>query len=166
MLVFVLLMLLVPLPLLLLVAPLPVLALSASFKPVVLHIVGITVRQPPAIDLVFAIIPTVVIAMLRVIVPVFAFFSFVPFVVPVVLRRRHGQRSQRRHQRSRQEYRRKTLISATHNLLQKATQSMTQYGCGLRSVRLEWNSKIGARIERLKATLLLTLAGQQFPAPC
>src|SRR5579863_4451131 len=93
-----------------LMPPLPVLALALSVELVVIHVGLVLEVQPVPVSLIFSLVPVVIVVMLIVVNP--SFFLLVPFVL--VLRRRHGQSPDWRHQRGRKKHRRNISIPTMH----------------------------------------------------
>jgi len=95
---------LVLLMLFMLVAPFPVLMLMPLIEPIIIYVGFMPLLEPVPISSIFALIPVVIITVIGIVdsFSTLPFFLLVPFVI--ILRSPHGQRSHRRHERSRQEY--------------------------------------------------------------
>src|SRR5215831_8954556 len=97
MLMLVLLMFLMALAFLLSVTPFPVVVLIPGIQLAVVHVIVAAVGQPLPVCRFFLRIPVVIIAILRIVHSALMFLSFVPFMVPVVLRSRDCHRPYGQH---------------------------------------------------------------------
>jgi hypothetical protein len=94
-----------PFMLLMFMAPAPVCFLLPVLQPLIINVSFVPLIQPPAVHSVLALIPVVIIPMIRIVYPMFALFalfSFVPLVI--ILWCGYRKSAQRCHQCDGYEY--------------------------------------------------------------